>query len=216
MNNLIAYNTNDLDALIISEQTEIWQKKELISIDKLKEIKAHYLTHFYSPNIFMRVGAFIFCCILIFAFFGLFVLGGDSGNAFSYIALFTGIICIVALEFMIKSNHYKSGIDDALLYCGLGFIIGSLTDIFKLEPDKLSFYLSFLPLLIIAAMRYTDVLITVIIYGFLLAITVLTTMKFPTIAPSVLSFVLMIFAAIMYFFAQKMQKNVDSRFWKNN
>jgi hypothetical protein len=216
MNNLIAYNTNDLDALIISEQAEIWQKKELISIDKLNEIKTHYLTHFYSPNVFMRIGGFIFCSILVFAFFGLFAIAGSSGNSFSYIALFAGIICIFALEKMIKSNHYKSGIDDALLYCGLGFIIGSLTDIFKLNPEELSFYLIFLPLLIIAAMRYLDALISVIVYGFLLAIIVLTTLKFPTIAPSVLSFVVMIFAAIMYFFTQNWQKNIDFRFWKNN
>jgi hypothetical protein len=216
MKQLIAYNNTDLDALIISEQTEIWQKKGLISIEKLKEIKTHYLTHFYSPNIFMRVGAFIFCALLVFAFFGLFALTGSSVDRLSYNALFVGIICIVGLELVIKSNHFKSGIDDALLYCGLGFIVGGISSLFNLELNKLSFYWMFLPLLIITVIRYTDTLITAIVYGFLLVITLLTLQKLWKGDPSVYSVILTIFSAITYFLAQKVQKNSNFRFWKNN
>ena len=74
----------------------------------------------------------------------------------------------------------------------------------------------FLPVLMLAAIRYADTLITALAYGFALAIVVLATMKFPKIAPSVLSFVVMFFAIITYFSSVKLQKSIESRFWKNN
>jgi hypothetical protein len=216
MYKLIAYWYNDLDAQIIRDQTDIWQKKGWINSAFFDKIKAHFSVNFYSPNIFIRIGAFIFCNLLIWAFFALITQFGGmySEGSETSKTLFTGIICMAALEFMIKSKHYKSGIDDALLYNSLLFITWGISNFLKLEPGQLAFYWLFLPILIFAAIRYTDTLITVIAYGFALAIVVLTTMKFPSIAPSVLSFVVTFFALIMYFSSVKLQKNVASRFWK--
>jgi hypothetical protein len=218
MNKLIAYNIDNLDAQLIREQANIWQKKGWINSAFFDKIKAHFLVDFYSPNIFMRVGAFIFCTILVWASFGL-IMQFDSSyseNALSSKALFMGIVCMAILEFIIRSRHYKSGIDDALLYNGLMLITWALSSFLKLDVDKLPFYWLFLPVSILAAIRYTDTLITAIAYGCALAIVVLTTMKFPSIAPSVLSFVVMFFAVIMYFSSVKLQQNVAFRFWKNN
>ena len=215
MKQLIAYNTTDLEALIITEKAADWQQKNFISTDKLSAIQRHYLTAFYTPNVFIRVGLFIFCSIVVFSVFGLFALMGFSENGLGYNALFVGVGCFVGLELMIQSKHFKSGIDDALLYCGLGFIVGGLAFLLKLDPDELPFYWTFLPLLIVAAVRYLDRLIAAVVFGFLLTIVVLTTLKFPTMDPSVLSFILTFFAAIAYFFTQRAQKNVDFRFWKD-
>jgi uncharacterized membrane protein YgcG len=217
MNPLIAYDTNDLDAVLIKEKAENWQKKGLISVDKLNDIKAHYLTAFYSPNVFIRIGAFLFCTLLIYAIFGLFILAGlSSTSALSFNALFVGIMCLAGLELVIHSNHYRSGIDDALLYCGLGFIIGGLMNLMTLDFKTLPFYLTFLPLLLIAAIRYADSLIAAIVYGFLMAIIALTLQKIWTGDPSVYSVIFAVFAAFMYFLAQKFQANDAFRFWKNN
>jgi hypothetical protein len=218
MNKLIAYDTDNLDAQIIREQADIWQKKEWFNAAFFDKIKAHFSVDFYSPNVFMRVGAFIFCTILVWAFFALMMQfdSSYSENALSSKAFFIGIICIAVLEFMIHSKHYKSGIDDALLYNGLILITWALSSFLKLDVDQLAFYWMFLPQLMLAAIRYTDTLITAVAYGCALAIVVLTTMKFPSIAPSVLSFVVTLFSVIMYFLAVKTQKNIESRFWKNN
>jgi uncharacterized membrane protein YgcG len=216
MEQLIAYNSDELNAKLIKEKAEIWQKKGLISIDKLNEIKAHYLTSFYSPNVFMRVGGFLFCSILVFATFGLFGLIGGLSSGFTFLLFITGFACILALELMIKSKHYRSGIDDALLYCGLGFLMAGFANLFKIEVNELSFLGLFLPLLIIAAIRYTDSLITAIAYCFLMAIIVLSLQKYWKGDPSVYSVIFAVFGAISYFFAQEIQKNEASRFWKNN
>ena len=65
MANLIAYNTTDLDALLITEKAEIWFNRGWLSTELLAKIKAHYKTNFYSPNIFMRIGGFVFSIILM-------------------------------------------------------------------------------------------------------------------------------------------------------
>ena len=134
-----------------------------------------------------------------------------------YWALIIGIISIVFLEFIIPSKkHYKSGIDDALLYCGLGFIISSLAYLMDLNPEKLTFYCFFIPVLIIAAIRYLDGLITIIAYCFALIIVVLMTMKLPKIAALILPFMTMLFAIITYLITLKIQNKIALRFWKNN
>jgi hypothetical protein len=219
MKQLIAYKNTNLDSLIISKQAETWYQKGWLSNDVWEKIKTHYKTPFYSPNIFMRIGAFIFCTILVFALFGLLfitIIGAETETKQSSIALLIGVFCIYSLEFMIKSNHYKSGIDDALLYCGLGFIIGGLANFLKLDVDKVAFYIIFLPLLLIAAIRYTDILISLVGYGFMVAIIVLTTNQYPRLSLTVLNILLLIFAAITYFSAVHVQKNTAFRFWNDS
>ena len=186
MTSLIAYNSADLDAQLISDKSESWYKKGLLSTESWDKIKAHYTINVYTPNVFMRIGSFIFCMVLIYALSFFFAIL-SSGNSFAYLALIIGIILIVFLEFIIKSKkHYKSGIDEALLYAGLGFIISSLGYLMDLNPDNVSFYCLFLPLLIIAAIRYLDGLITIAAYCFGLIIVVLITMKLPKIAALIL------------------------------
>ena len=216
MTSLIAYNSIDLDAQLISNKSESWYKKGLLSAESWDKIKAHYTINFYTPNVFMRIGSFIFCTVLIYALLFLFAIG-SLGNSFTYLALIIGIISIVFLEFTIQSKkHYRSGIDDALLYCGLGFIISSLAYLIDLNPEKLSFYCLFLPLLVIAAIRYLDGLITIVAYCFALIIVVLMTMKLPKIAALILPFMTMLFAIITYLITLKIQNKIALRFWKNN
>ena len=216
MTSLIAYNSMDLDAQLMRDKSESWYKKGLLSNESWDKIKAHYTINFYTPNVFMRIGSFIFCTVLIYALLFLFAIG-SLGKSFAYLALIIGIISIVFLEFIIQSKkHYKSGIDDALLYCGLGFTISSLAYLMDLNPENVPFYCLFLPLLIIAAMRYLDGLITIIAYCFALIIVVLMTMKLPKIAALILPFMTMLFAIITYLITLKIQNKIALRFWKNN
>lgn len=212
---LIAYNSNDLEALSIHETSEVWYKKGYLSTETWDKIKINYTTHFYTPNVFMRIGSFIFCTLLIYALFFLFAING-SGDGFAFLAFIMGVGSIAFLEFIIKSKHYKSGIDDALLYCGLVLIIGSWAYLTHLNPEKLPFFCIFVPFLIAAAIRYLDGLVTAIAYCFAVIIVILMTFKLSIIAHLILPFVVMIFATITYYHTLKLQKNKDLRFWKNN
>lgn len=218
MTNLIAYNTNDLNALLITEKAQIWHNRGWLSPELWTEIKANYTINFYSPNIFMRIGGFVFSIILMMAFLGILALftGGNIDKSLPVLAVFIGSASIAFLEFIIKSKHYKSGIDDALLYGGSCLIVGGLTELLHLNPSELPFYCLFLPFLMIAAMRYVDNLMTFVAYIFSLVIIILTTFKFPSIAPLILSFVVMLFALIIYLATIKMQQNKALMYWQTN
>ena len=215
MTNLIAYNTNDLNALLITEKAQIWHNRGWLSPELWTEIKANYTINFYSPNIFMRMGGFVFSLILMTAVFALLILfmGGIGDKSLSILAVLVGAVSMAILEFIIKSKHYKSGIDEALLYGGLSFIIGGLTEILHLNPTELPFYCLFLPCLSMAAIRYIDNALTIVAFIFLLVIVILTTFKFPSIAPLILSFVVMLFSVIIYLMAIKMQQNKALIYW---
>lgn len=218
MTNLIAYNTNDLNALLITEKAEIWHKRGWLSTDLWTKIKANYPINFYSPNVFMRIGGFIFSVILIIALLGILVLfiGGNMGKQLSILAVLVGFGCMAFLEFMIKSKHYKSGIDDALLYGGVCLIMGGLMELLDLNPSKLPFYCFFLPFLMIAAIRYVDNLMSLVVYTFALIIVTLTTFKLTSIAALILPFVVMLFALIIYLTIIKMQQNKAFIYWQTN
>ena len=218
MANLIAYNTTDLDALLITEKAETWHKRGWLSTALWDKIKTNYTINFYSPNVFMRIGGFIFSIILMMAVFGILTLfmGGNIDKALPILAVFVGVVTFAFLEFIIKSKHYKSGIDEALLYGGACLLMGGMTELLGLNPSELPFYCLFLPLLIIAAMRYVDTLMSTVVYIFALIIVVLTTFKFPSIAPLMLPFVVMLFSAIIYLTTIKMQQNNALIYWHNN
>jgi hypothetical protein len=217
MTKLIAYDTDDLDRQIIADKADLWHAKGALPTETWERIRANYTTAFHTPNIFIRIGGFIFCCFVVMSFGALifqFSMGATSENSYTALLFFIGILCIVALEFIIKQNHYRSGIDDALLYAGLWSLIASMMTFLRLNIDDLPFFLTFLPLIAFAAMRYTDKLLTAIAYGFVVAVVVHATIKFPTIAPYILSFVVSFTAIALYFLSVNAQKKLAMRFWK--
>ncbi len=218
MTHLIAYNTNDLNALLITEKAEIWHNRGWLSTALWTKIKANYVVNFYSPNIFMRIGGFVFSLILIVALLAILTLfmGGNVEKSWPLLAVFMGFIAIAFLEFIIKSKHYKSGIDDALLYGGVCLIIGGLMTVLDLNANELTFYCLFFPFLMVAAIRYIDTLMSIVVYIFLLIIVILTTLKLPLIAPLILSFVVMLFSAIIYLIVVKTQQNKAFIYWQMN
>jgi hypothetical protein len=218
MTNLIAYNTMGLDALLITEKAETWRNKGWLSNETWIKIKANYPINFYSPNVFMRIGGFIFSLILIMAFLGILALftGGNIDTSLPVLAVFMGFISFAVLEFIIKSNHYKSGIDDALLYGGVCLIMGGLTALLHLNTNELPFYCLFLPFLFIAAMRYVDNLMSIVVYIFALIIVILATFKLTSIANLILPFVVMLFALIIYLTTIKLQQNKAFIYWQTN
>ncbi len=218
MTNLIAYNKIDLDALLITEKAETWFNRGWLSTELLTKIKANYTTHFYSPNIFMRIGGFVFSVILMIAVLAILALfmNGNTETSLPFLAVFMGVMSIVLLEFIIKSKHYKSGIDEALLYAGSCLVLGGLTTFLHLNINELPFYCLFLPFLIIAAIRYVDSLMTIVAYVFSLIIALLTTFKFSSIAALILPFVVMLFSLIVYLITIKMQQNKALMYWQTN
>jgi hypothetical protein len=201
---MIAYSSQWLEALQVRRQAARWHRKNLIGTAQYEAILAAYPVGFYTPNVFVRIGLAIFCWVLVssaFGIFNLFILDSGSEKAFGVGLLVFGAGLLVALELIISNKrHYRSGIDDALLYITLScFIVGLwLLIVPGLDEEFLSACALALPLLTFGAVRYTDKLVTVLAFLCLSAVVFLTVLEIGSAGRMVLPFVLMAYAAAGY------------------
>jgi hypothetical protein len=116
---MIAYNKTWLASLKLHEALEKDLKSGSIIDAEFQTIKEKYSVDFYTPTLFARVGLFILTCIVMLFVYGLIALMVSSSNIFSnpVFPFFLGLISYAGLEFMVNgNNHYRSGVDDALLF----------------------------------------------------------------------------------------------------
>jgi hypothetical protein len=156
----------------VRQQAARWQRQQLVSPDQLAAIEAAHPLEYYRPAWPLRVGLFIFAWIglALAGGFSLLITGGNSPFA---AGLLYCVACFGVLEFLIKEfKCYHAGIDNALLYSGLGAIVGLIyygfseylwplsgTFHFNLSTTFLALLLA-LALLVGAAVRYADALVT--------------------------------------------------------
>jgi hypothetical protein len=228
---MIAYSKSSLERSRITNTAETWNKRELISNESLDKIKVSYKPDSYTPNFFVRMGLFVFTLILANAGLGLLTLitlGGSSEFSIGIRLLIYGIIAFITLEAMIKNKKlFKAGIDDALLYITLSYLISGICILVFIKNYEDNNYMyedptidilfclawAFL-FLLAAAIRYTDSLIAALSYCCLFAILFLILNRGGVIAQSIIPFAGILFSAIVYYFIKK-YKNLESLIeWK--
>jgi len=214
---MIAYPIASLDALITKEAAREWQSKGQLTNQQLQDIETAYPTNFYSPNVFVRIGLAIFCSILLFSAMGLTAMlsGLEGGTAFGIFGLFWGIVCIFILEkwAIQSSRHYGSGIDDMLLYYGLGALITGICLFLPYNSDTLAYFMVALPFLVLGSIRYLDRLLAAAVFICALSIVLLIVNKIPGLAIFLLPASGILFSAGAYWFARQGQKNTTKRHW---
>ena len=163
-----------------------WQRQQLLSPAQLAAIEAAYPLDYYRPVWPLRVALFIFTCIGLglAGSFAFLMTGGEA--PFAAGVLFCGI-CFGALELLISSNrHYHAGADNALLYSGLAAAVGLIFyvffefvwvhqphDNFSLTNGHLLIpLLLVLAVLLAAAVRYADAVVTAVAFGTVLLLVV--------------------------------------------
>ncbi len=116
---MIAYNKTWLHNLFVNEQAAEVFEENCISKTEKEAIDINHTDRFYTPNLFIRIGLFLLTCIaasFVVGFFTLLFLNGIEQNFFVVLIL-VGIAAFVGLNFFIKKQqHYKSGVDDALIW----------------------------------------------------------------------------------------------------
>ncbi len=214
---MIAYSTTALDALLTKEAAQEWHDKGLLSASQWQAIEAAYPINFYTPNVFVRIGLAIFGSILLSSAMGLLALlaGLESEIGFALFSLFWGIVCIVFLEkWAIQSaRQYCSGIDDILLYYGVGALMTAIFILMPSETAPLAYCLVALPFLVAGSIRYLDRLLAAAAFGCALLIVFLTVKEIPGLALFLMPFSGMLFSAGAYWFARRGQQNESQRHW---
>ncbi len=204
---MIVYNKTSLHHERIQEQSTTAFENNFISKEELQNIKQKYPVQFYTPNIFIRIGLFILTGIILSFSFSLFSMPfmGSIENAWKGLMLFFALLTYAALEFMVQSNrHYKSGVDDALLWNFAGMLFGSISlilDAGALTNCVLAFLISFY-----CSTRFADRIMSVVAFLSLLAILFFLFTDHLGISKAIIPFVLMAASAAVYFVVKNLEK----------
>jgi hypothetical protein len=204
---MIAYNKTWLANLRSQQQVKENVERGNISHDEFKAIAEKYPVGFYTPNIFVRVGLFIVTCIIVLFADGLLTLMAAGGNIAETggWAIFLGLLSYGALELMINLKyHFRSGVDDALLFtAGCAFIGGFAMLLYKTTDAP-----GFLPLAILVFMltlyltiRFADMLAVAVCCAsfFWMVFLYWTRVAGVSTAP----FIMMLVSGVIYWAARK-------------
>ncbi|AMR29008.1 hypothetical protein A0257_19150 [Hymenobacter psoromatis] len=141
-----------------------WQRRGLLTAAQQAAIETAYPVGYERPVLFLRIGLFGA------ALFGISSLLGMVGlmTGLEVSPLLYGVLalvgCLAGLELVIRnSRHYRSGLDNALLYCALlawGFLVAyGLRDLLSDSLGSSNLWLWLLPVLLAllaALLRYAD------------------------------------------------------------
>lgn len=216
-----AYNTQWVvnDAVIKTAQK--WFKQGFLTNPQLEEIKKVYTVDYANPNIFLKIGLFVFTILAgsfsgsILAFFIVTPFQDNYNMAFIFQSFIMGIAFVFLLENFIKSHKlYHSGVDNALIYMAVSAFCTTIFMIFENAhlPTPI-FLLLFLPLYVIATIRYADAVICTLMYFLSLGIIITTALEW-TWGKTLLPFIVMISSAIAHYFTLKQYKRQDFLYYE--
>ena len=198
-----AYNPSWAFHAALRARAARWQRQQLLSAPQLADIEAAYPLDYYRPVWPLRVGLFLFTWLGLGMAGGFFLL---IMNQLPFAAgTFYCAACFGVLELLIRERRfYRCGADNALLYAGLGSAIGlvfyafsttfwqsvphdqfSLTNGYLVLPTALV-----LGLLVAAAVRYADAVVSAVGFATLLLLVALLALL-TTLGLALLPFLMM-------------------------
>lgn len=158
------YNLDSLTNLHLVKEAIQWHKQGRISREQLDQIRQAYPSSFYHPNFFIRILLFAATCIALSGLVGLLALFFAQADRMTVSALciIYGVISWVVVEkvFAEKNKHYKSGVNEALLYHSVGFIVGGVAGL--TGADIYAVLISLVIVLSFAAFRFIDLVSTLV------------------------------------------------------
>ncbi|THU33412.1 hypothetical protein FAM09_25000 [Niastella caeni] len=215
---MIAYNHTSLDNLLINEEASVALNNELISKEEADAIKNVYPVNLYTPNLFIRIGLFLLTVVIVLMGFGLFWLLTkiESEKGIGTLVLIVSLMLYTALEFLIREKkHYRSGIDDALLWLSIAFMSIAAALLFPyisfLARSVLIFILTFYILL-----RFGNILISGLVYLSFLAIVFYAVIRLGDVAKIIMPFLLMAISFFVYWLMKKNKHNSRVKYYKTS
>jgi len=195
---MIAYSSANLDHRRIQTQAATALAKKIITEDEYRRIKETYPSSLYTPNIYIRIGLFLLTVLGVACATGIFLLGMSSMSPVAPVLL-AGVLAYGALEFMVfKPKHYRSGVDDALLWTASILVITSIdinaNNFIATQQSLIVFGLAAW-----GALRYADSLMTLIAYGALLSLVFNIAAEAGVAARALIPFLVMALSVLFYF-----------------
>jgi hypothetical protein len=172
---------------------------------------------FYSPNLFMRVGLFFLTIVSsLFSSGFLSLLVSSAMDSFGW-PLFLGIAHYLALELLVRKNHhYRSGVDDALLWISSGLFTTAFIMATNADDNPLVLSLFIFLVSAVLSIRFSDSLMSLVWYCALLAVVFFGWQKIGPLGNATMPFVMMLVSGISYWLVRKNVDNALFRFYSNS
>ncbi|MCP9752084.1 hypothetical protein [Ferruginibacter sp. HRS2-29] len=206
---MIAYNKEWLDNQAANDDIDEAYEMYLISAEEKKQACPLFPVGFYSPNYFIRVGLFILTFIIAGFSFGLIclILMSAVESILSGLLIFFGGGAYAMLEFFVRQkNHYRSGVDDALMWIAGGCILFGIAIATDFNFNSMAFVVLILALYF--AVRFADILMAGLAVIAFASLFFHNYTQFGNLAKETTPFVMMILAGMIYFVAKRNEKNI--------
>lgn len=214
---MLAYNRQTLDNLEIKEAAEQAMRKDYIDAATYRAIEAAHPVNFYTPNPVIKVGLFILTVVIAAFSLGLLTLialeAVIDGNGFAGIAVFAGLVCYGVLELLVHEKKlFRSGIDDALLWCAVALLAGSLA---AGNHSAVTWCLVTFIIALPAALRFADMVIAGVACLSFLALVFNIVIKLGPVAETIAPFVIMVLSLGIYFLARRGARQYACRHYQH-
>jgi len=213
---MIAYNHTTLDNLLINEEATFALHHKLISKEEADAIEKAYPVNLYMPNLFMRIGLLLLTAVIVLMAFGLFCLLmlSSSEKGFGVLTLVFSLLIYAVLEFIIyEKKHYRSGIDDALLWLCMGFMVSAV----NLLGDSVSFLSQSVLVFILASyflLRFGNALMGGLAFLSFLVIVFYSVIRLGDMAKNAMPFLLMAISFFVYWLMRQNKNDNRARYYK--
>jgi hypothetical protein len=219
---MIIYNKTWLNNLQLQNSADQLLLAGCITNDEVKAIKEKYPVGFYTPGIFIRIGLFILTFIIASFSFGLLSLimyQAHIVDSFGW-PLFLGTVCVVALVMAVKEkNHFRSGIDDALLWIAAGLLTGSFSLLIYSSNGNDTHYLAISIFIFILGLCFTlvftDLLVCTLTAASFFAIVFYAWRNAGAFGNATMPFVMILVAALAYFLTSRLADKPKTIYYTN-
>ena len=216
-----AYNPLWSENDFIQKTAQKWLKQGFLSKEQYSEIEKSYPNDYYNPNIFLKIGLFIFTnlaasvSVSLMSLFLYWVYENHLTAGIVFQSLLVGGVFISLLESLIKGRKlYHSGVDNALIYMALGAFCTTIYILFEsLSPPTWLFLMLFLPLFVATTIRYAESVICTLTYFLIIGIFVSLSLE-SFWGKTLLPFIIMIVSAGIYFAVRKLSTRKDYLYYE--
>jgi hypothetical protein len=216
-----AYNLQWSENNFLQKTAQKWLKQGFLTKEQSLEIVKNYPHDYYDPNIFLKIGLFVFTTLAasvsvsLMSIFLYWVYESHLNAGLVIQSLLVGGIFLLLLESLIKSRKlYHSGVDNALIYMALGSFCTAIYFLFEeLNPPTWFFLMLFLPLFVVVTIRYAESVVCTLTYFLILGIFVTIALE-SFWGKTLLPFIVMIVSTEMYFIVKKLSSRKDYLYYE--
>ncbi|NBB18993.1 hypothetical protein GVN20_06460 [Runella sp. CRIBMP] len=211
-----AYNETLLLNEYAQKMAKKWHTERLLSTEQLAEVVQSHAQVPYNPNVFIKIGLFLFgyICFMFGGGFVFMIMG--EGGGFAFTALLYGLgVTFLLLRLIKRKQLHFAGVDNALIYGIIGAtmpLIFELYDALKINEIWVG-VLFCLPVLVVVVYSFGEPLVALgaFLSGMFILASIL--MKNP-IGKALLPFALMIYAAAFFVVTRNMSQKSSTFYWK--